>query len=76
MDDELSEKDQNNLRFLLTAPHSVLARWWATASPEDTVYATTLLEIARLRAIDLAVEKIGAPDGQILCEYIRQRSKS
>lgn len=62
--DELSDRDENNMRFFLTAPKHVLDAWWANATEADMQYAQALMEIARIRLIDIVVERHGTPDAE------------
>lgn len=72
---ELSDEDEMNLRFLLESPSHVLEGWWNTASPEDTRHAQSLLEIARLRVIDIVVERHGTPLAKaVLAKVYRNKS--
>lgn len=75
MSRELSEQDEMNLRFLLESPFHVLEDWWNSATEEDTMHAQSLLEIARLRIIDIVVERHGTPlANAVLARVSRNKS--
>lgn len=73
MFEEMSERDENNLRFLLTAPPDVMDQWWAQASPDDIEYAGTLLEMGRLLLIDKVVAQTGTEEAAQMLEDLRNK---
>lgn len=70
MFDDFSENDLHNLHFLLTAPSEVMDEWWETATPDDVLYASTLLEMVRLAMIDRVIDVLGVEEAQqVLQQY-------
>ena len=51
----MEQRDRDNLKFLLTADSDTLREWYNTTSPEDHLYASSLLEVARLELLDKKV---------------------
>jgi hypothetical protein len=50
--------DLNNLRFLIESTPEELAKWRASATPDDLVYAQELFDMAAVELIDVAVSKM------------------
>jgi hypothetical protein len=53
---DMSERDLDNLEFLLTASTEVIVDWFNTVEPDDIDYAFELLEMAKLELVDQATE--------------------
>jgi hypothetical protein len=52
----MSERDLDNLEFLLTASNETLTDWFSKMEQDDIDYAFELLEMAKLEMIDQATE--------------------
>jgi hypothetical protein len=48
----MTERDWNNLEFLLYASEQAICEWYEQATEDDKQYAITLLELAKLEFID------------------------
>lgn len=58
----MNQHDLNNLKFLLEATPEELAKWRATANPDDLVYAQELFDMAAIEIIDVAVSHMSQYD--------------
>ncbi len=53
---DMTERDLDNLEFLLTASNETIADWFSKMEPDDIDYAFELLEMAKLELVDQATE--------------------
>ena len=52
----MTERDLDNLEFLLTASNKTIGDWFSKMEPDDIDYAIELLELAKLELVDQATE--------------------
>lgn len=52
--DSMTDRDIENLNFLLSISEAALTEWYAQASLEDIIYAQELLEVFQVR-LNLAI---------------------
>lgn len=67
----MNQHDLNNLKFLVESTPEELARWRATATPDDLIYAQELFDMAGVELIDVAVSHLSSYDlaNQVLSKY-------
>ena len=53
---DMTERDLDNLEFLLTASNKTIGDWFSKMEPDDIDYAIELLELAKLELVDQATE--------------------
>jgi hypothetical protein len=53
---DMTQRDLDNLEFLLTASTEVIGDWFSKMEPDDIDYAFELLEMAKLELVDQATE--------------------
>jgi hypothetical protein len=66
---DMSERDRQNLEFLMTADDDVLTDWFKNMEDDDVNYAFELLETAKLNLIDQATELSDLSDAE---KYLSQ----
>jgi hypothetical protein len=66
---DMSERDRQNLEFLMTANDDVLTDWFQNMEDDDVNYAFELLETAKLNLIDQATELSDLSDAE---KYLSQ----
>jgi hypothetical protein len=66
---DMSERDRQNLEFLMTANDDVLTDWFKNMEDDDVNYAFELLETAKLNLIDQATELSDLSDAE---KYLSQ----
>lgn len=56
--DGLTQRDLDNLRFLLSADKQTIKEWVRVVDDKDVQYALWLMEMWKLRCIDSTVDKL------------------
>jgi hypothetical protein len=67
--DGLSQDDKNNINFLLNASPETIEDWMNTISEDDLDYACDLLNMVKLRMIDIIAENDMSEAQKILSKY-------
>ena len=71
---EMSERDLDNLEFLLTASNETLTDWFTKMDQDDIEYAFELLEMAKLEMIDQATELSSLQESTEAIKKIMEKS--
>jgi len=75
-DSEMSDRDRDNLNFLLSSSNEVLRDWMSVTDQDDIDYAFDLLTRAKLMMIDQAVEFSDLREANNLLSGIMKNPKS
>jgi hypothetical protein len=58
----MNQHDLNNLKFLMESTPEELAKWRATATPDDLLYSQELFAMAAVELVDVAVSRMPSYD--------------
>ena len=75
-DSEMSDRDRDNLNFLLSSSNEVLRDWISVMDQDDIDYAFDILNRAKLMMIDQAVEFSDLREANNLLSGIMKNPKS
>jgi hypothetical protein len=70
---DMTERDLDNLEFLLTASNKVIGDWFSKMEPDDIDYAIELLELAKLELVDQATEMTDLSQAQDVLSTIMEK---
>jgi hypothetical protein len=70
---DMTERDLDNLEFLLTASNKVIGDWFSKMEPDDIDYAIELLELAKLELVDQATELTDLSQAQDVLSTIMEK---
>jgi hypothetical protein len=70
---DMTERDLDNLEFLLTASNKVIGDWFSKMEQDDIDYAIELLELAKLELVDQATELTDMSQAQDVLSTIMEK---
>jgi hypothetical protein len=70
---DMTERDLDNLEFLLTASNKTIGDWFSKMEPDDIDYAIELLELAKLELVDQATEMTDLSQAQNVLSSIMEK---
>ena len=70
---DMTERDLDNLEFLLTASNKTIGDWFSKMEPDDIDYAIELLELAKLELVDQATELTDLSDARNVLSSIMEK---
>lgn len=70
---DMTERDLDNLEFLLTASNKVIGDWFSKMEQDDIDYAIELLELAKLELVDQATELTDLSQAQDVLSSIMEK---
>lgn len=70
---DMTERDLDNLEFLLTASNKVIGDWFSKMEQDDIDYAFELLELAKLELVDQATELTDLSQAQDVLSTIMEK---
>lgn len=70
---DMTERDLDNLEFLLTASSRTIGDWFSKMEPDDIDYAIELLEMAKLELVDQATEMTDFSDAKDFLSSIMEK---
>jgi len=70
---DMTERDLDNLEFLLSASNKVIGDWFSKMEQDDIDYAFELLELAKLELVDQATELTDLSQAQDVLSTIMEK---